>query len=253
MLGLESYLDSYEDLELIRRLKELVSSYVSSDEPSTTADGTENSVSVHNLRNGLGPVRRTFMAELSDHLSGVTQEQILGNTKMSDAFGKKHQKKQKSGSLFDSFNFDDLVTLEPLGDTTAPAPRLLLDIALSKLMSMDVGELIEHPQWFELLTLLWKSLVADRGAGQSAFPTVALHVRLMHAMSGQQCLDIVNNLLKYLWQQWGAPWRGKARVVDVSAGKADPASVLSVSDKREVATLHFALCSCQKHLEHSTE
>ena len=163
LLNLESYFDGYDDVEIVRQLKDSIAKHVLSPDM-----GTDNAlsdvedcgdVSVHGFRNGLGPIRKAFLRELTESVGSVTQEMIASNAFFEA--GSTSSKKQKAGgSLFSSFNFDDLQGFEPLEVIL----RKLRDDpnsheGIEKLMAIDAAELVEHSQWPEVVELMDRALV----------------------------------------------------------------------------------------------
>lgn len=104
---------------------------------------------------------------------------------------------------FASFDFDSLPAFEPLEDTLVLLRNDPYNAsALDKLLNMDIGELVDHPQWDELLDLLKPVLYCytDVLVTDSVYYQVLrLHsLYLSSPLSSHQTLDVVNQLLDML-------------------------------------------------------
>ena len=204
------------DLELSRQLKQILLSQIPipqrlAEDEDSVIFGLQSSAS---KKNGLEAVRRQMLhgvhASLA-HMIGVEDEQsskwLSWQPCSSDS--NEGSKKQKASGYF-SLNFDDIPMFEPLETTLIvlrkPFPANIDGI--SSLFEMDCGELVEHPQWKELVDLLLRALISASVERSTALPQSSLtkvllvHVRLMHGLQGQQAIDIALNLLKFCWSQW---------------------------------------------------
>ena len=211
-------LEDCNDLDLLQRLKRALMQHVSAPPALAVAPGSaggEATVPVLglNTRSGLDAVRKEMLQEIQSCVLR-TVSQIDSNTDdmgtrlltvSHRSHGAKANKKQKASGYF-SFSFDDLPLFEPLETILALLRENPLDsTALRKMVALDVGELAEHPQWGELVGLLYSSLQHSwKSPPQTtqASSVVLLHVRLMHGFEGEQRIDIAHNLMRHLWQCW---------------------------------------------------
>lgn len=257
LLNLESFLDGYEDVEMVQQLKDNIAKHVSS--PDMGSENALNDaevagdVSVHSFRNGLGPIRKAFLGELTESISGVTQEMILSNT-LYETGGNSSKKQKAGGSLFSSFNFDDLQDFEPLEVVL----RQLRDDpnsqeGIQKLMTIDAAELIEHSQWPEVVELMARAIV-KASSDADKLSILALHARLMHSLTGQQSIDISTNLLKHLWRKWGR-WKSMSSPDHTVGPSSHAAGTIAFSnvERMEVACFCFLVENCRSNLEYCTE
>ncbi len=255
LFHLESCLERYEEVELVRKLKGSIAKHILS--PETGSQDTmddieaEGEVSVQGFRNGLGPIRKAFLAELTETITAVTQDAIVTNTTLEPISSKKHK---SGGSLFSSFNFDDLKDFEPLEVVL----RKLRDDpnsneGLGKLMSIEAVELIEHSQWPEVVELLCRAITCATNDADK-LNILALHVRLMHSLPEQQSIDLSTNLLKYFWKRWGR-WQS----VPASDQVADPyrhevrSIHISGIEKMEISAFFFLIENCRSYFKYCTD
>jgi len=209
-------LNCCNDLELARQLKQILLSQIPipqrlAEDEDSVVFGLQSSAS---KKNGLEAVRRQMLhgvhASLA-HMIGVEDEHsskwLSWQPCSSDS--NEGSKKQKASGYF-SLNFDDIPMFEPLETTLIvlrkPFPANI--DGMSSLVEMDSGELVEHPQWKELVDLLLCSLISASFERSTVVSQASLtkvlhvHVRLMHGLQGQQAIDIALNVLKFCWSQW---------------------------------------------------
>ncbi len=204
LIHLEFYLDHFDRLSVVAALKNAIADHINITAKFPSASQNDiGLISVAKLshKKGLDPVRLKILKLISSAIEQIATIDELLTTSLPDDLVSK--KKKRCTNFFASFNFDDLPVFEPLEITL----RLLRAnscsiIAFQKLMLIDIGELVEHPQWFELMTLLHKSLLSSSNSDELAF-IIRLHVRYIEYLEGQQCMDVIINLLKFYWKIWG--------------------------------------------------
>ena len=196
---LEYFLGSYDNLCVIKTLKDAIADHVDIGQQADTQ--TDVSVAKLSHRKGLEPVRLKLLNIVNAAIEQVNDSEELLATAFPDSCSA--NKKKRGVNYFSSFNFDDLPAFEPL-ETTLQLLRADASstTALQKLMALEVGELIEHPQWFELLSLLGAALESAPTSEALVF-VIHLYVRFIDGLEGQQSIDLVANLLKYYWKMWG--------------------------------------------------
>ena len=208
-------LDCSNDLWLARQLKQaflqnipfpsVLGSGRSGAEPSLD-DNVVFGLQSSKRRNSLEAVRRLMLREIQ---ASIVSEEMLDESDtncskwldwqaLSESQG---NKKQKSSGYF-SFNFDDIPLFEPLEVTLSmirqPFPAASRGFA--KLLELDMGELVEHPQWPELVELMFKQLLtAD---GDSRVDVVLAHVRMVRGLQGKQSIEIAANIIKFCRRRW---------------------------------------------------
>lgn len=234
LLHLEASFSSFEELDIVKCLKALLERHISqssvisnahcemSTSPSTPlvtslstideSDRTILSVSTNIQRKGLEPIRREYLQKLALTVATVPVAQLLNINppNITSSANKKH----KCGSYFSTFNFDEMPAYEPIEPYLAMLRKdTHCRIALEKFMSMDVGELIEHSQWHEILQLLaralsWRENVSDTSSLHSRYEhhetllVIQIHVRFLSYFTGSQAIDVIVNMFNCLFQKW---------------------------------------------------
>jgi len=231
---LEYYLSSYDNLCLIKILKDAIAKHI---DIGSQADA-DVSVAKLGHKKGLEPVRLTLLSMVNAAIEQVTDCDELLAIAFPDSSCA--SKKKRGVNYFSSFNFDDLPAFEPLEITL----RLLRTqacsmAAMQKLMALEVGELIEHPQWHELLALLSAALLAAPSVDVLEF-VIHLHVRFVEGLEGQQSIDCAVNLLKYYWKTWGPAARHEAEPVPL------PQRALSTLAVTHVRSFLYILKRCER-------
>lgn len=192
-------LENCNELELARRLKRELLLHV----PAPQQGDDDEGMTVQGLSSGGGgleAVRRQILQEVSSSATELLESEETQWLDFVNSDGK-GSKKQKSSGYF-SFNFDDIPMFEPLEHTLAILRRPFPECAaaIPKLMELDTSELLEHPQWRELVDLLFTTFEAAESKHRAQI--LHLHVRFMHSMQGQQSADISINLLKIFRKRW---------------------------------------------------
>ena len=164
LLVLESECEEFENIELVGRLKKILSDLLISNEKSKSTsafllqsnqsnDSSSSSDNVlsdvtaiiesnnifNTIRTNVIQEIRTAIALIDDNGDAL----IDTNFKTVNA-----QKKKKNDNYFTSFNFDDLPEYEHL-EVTLKILRNdpCKEHSLKKILDMDCDELVEHPQW----------------------------------------------------------------------------------------------------------
>jgi hypothetical protein len=243
----ESLYDDFDELEIVKSLKAAISGHIG-DSNMPTLSSIERSL----IESGTGDeaATRELIDNACNHVAASITDQVhknncvddaiscLGDNLLNTKLSSYSKKKSSGGNYFSSFNFDDLPEYEPLEMTLE---RLRSDPCdeemLNKLFEMDVDELMEHPQWSELLNLLSKSLLSvgdsrignvegrNNSSTRSATElSILVQLRFMFAFSGQQSLDIIQHLLAYLMECWvkGAACINDSMICNVGILKSFP-------------------------------
>ena len=214
--SLESKITEFDDLGVVKGLKTILLSQLTTSSALATTSSSldEQDVSINVMRKKVFDiVRRDLIPLLNQHIqsslaltadsetatSNQRDELLLNNTfSMTTSTS---NKKQKSG-YYSSFNFDDIPEYEPLEATlkllrTNPCD----EVALTKLlMEMELDDLVDHPQWRELLVIIRYSLYHE--TVPSRILSLQLHVRFATGLTEMQSADVVLNLLNYLMDTW---------------------------------------------------
>jgi hypothetical protein len=203
LISLESLDDKFDDLQLVRQLKSTLSGLLTSDVPSSILgdDDPVDNISVDDVarKNVFESLRKETFKTISTAISAIEENKdALLQTKFTPS---KVNKKKKNDGYFTSFNFDDIPEYEHLEVTL----KLLRsdhcnEGVLRKLVGLDVDELVEHPQWRELILLLRYSLY--KGSEQCLILSLQLHLKLSNYLPDYQAVDAVLNLLNYYIEAW---------------------------------------------------
>lgn len=203
LISLESLDDKFDDLQLVRQLKTTLSGLLTSDAPLLIIDDDDpvDNISVDDVarKNVFETLRKETFKTISTAISAIEDNKdALLQTKFTPS---KVNKKKKNDGYFTSFNFDDIPEYEHLEVTL----KLLRsdhcnEGVFRKLVGLDVDELVEHPQWRELILLLRYSLY--KGSEQCLILSLQLHLKLSNYLPDYQAVDAVLNLLNYYIEAW---------------------------------------------------
>lgn len=197
MLVLESQLDTFGDLEVVKRLKSIISKNLPQ---LILSNGAINyKPSVHVRKSVFECVTEDILIELTEYIQILEKdsaELLKIDFELESAY-----KKKKSDGYFTSFNFDDLPEYEPLEVSL----KLLRSAhcnehVIQKILDSDIDELVEHPQWKELLLLIRFSLY--NGNEQCKILSLQLHIRLASELPELQAGEVIVNLLNYFLDSW---------------------------------------------------
>ena len=118
--------------------------------------------------------------------------------------------KKSTMQSFSLFDFDNLPEFEPLENTLELLrPNAYDNVAMEKLLKMDVHDLMDHPQWTELLDLLKPSLLLYNkliynditditditSIANIAIKSIRIHYILVTSLNAHQLVDCVSHLL----------------------------------------------------------
>ena len=203
LISLESLDDKFDDLQLVRQLKSTLSGLLTSDVPSSILgdDDPVDNISVDDVarKNVFESLRKETFKTISTAISAIEDNKdALLQTKFTPS---KVNKKKKNDGYFTSFNFDDIPEYEHL-EVTLKVLRSdhCNEGVFQKLVGLDVDELVEHPQWRELILLLRYSLY--KGSEQCLILSLQLHLKLSNYLPDYQAVDAVLNLLNYYIEAW---------------------------------------------------
>jgi hypothetical protein len=203
LISLEALNEKFDDLQLVRQLKSTLSGLLTSDVPSSILGDNDpvDNISVDDVarKNIFELLRKETFKTISTAISAIEENKdALLQTKFTPS---KVNKKKKNDGYFTSFNFDDIPEYEHLEVTL----KLLRsdhcnEGVFRKLGGLDVDELVEHPQWRELILLLRYSLY--KGSEQCLILSLQLHLKLSNYLPDYQAVDAVLNLLNYYIEAW---------------------------------------------------
>lgn len=202
LLTLESHFDDFENLGLIKQLKETLSDLMRSDARSSSSDDNcVGNISIDdNARKSLfDKIRKETFLSIGEEIEVLKcdNEALLRTNHP----GLKPNKKKRNDGYFTSINFDDLPDYEPL-ELTLKTLRgdHCCEKSLRKIFELDADELAEHPQWKELILLLRYSLYNGTEAGRAI--SLKVHLKLANYLPDYQAIDAVGNLLNYFIDSW---------------------------------------------------
>lgn len=203
LISLESLNENFDGLQLVRQLKSTLSGLLISDVPSSILgdDDPVDNISVDDVarKSVFESLRKETFKTISTAIFVIEDNKdALLQTKFTPS---KINKKKKNDGYFTSFNFDDIPEYEHLEVTL----KLLRSDHCSegvfrKLVGLDVDELVEHPQWRELILLLRYSLY--KGSEECLILSLQLHLKLSNYLPDYQAVDAVLNLLNYYVEAW---------------------------------------------------
>lgn len=132
-------------------------------------------------------------------------DQQLSSLVMPTGTGTGGQQKAANVSIFDSFNFDDLPAYESVGELIQPLSADIADPAgWLKLLGADPMELLEHPQWADVLDILQLGLRSGLSV-DSALVVHALLGRYLTAFAAHyQGMDVLKMYFAHLIHVWQA-------------------------------------------------
>lgn len=202
LLLLESQSEQFDNLELVKHLKSLFTGLVTAaDSQKQQTDDSMDNISINDAarKTVFDTIRNETFGAISQAISNIeNDEKALLQTSY---LGLKASKKKKNDGYFTSFNFDDLPEYEHLESTLAVLRAdLCSEIAIMKLSTMDQDELVEHPQWRELILLLRYSLY--KGTESCIVLSLHLHLKLANFLPDYQAIDAVLNILNYFIDTW---------------------------------------------------
>lgn len=268
MMLLESHYDDFHKLSVVQELRSFLARKIfDSEKTKKAAAASLASTQV------LEAARREVIHDLRMKCSLVRDDMLLHHEfRASSSSSSKKQK--KSNGQFELFDFDDLPPYEPLENVLR---ELRIDClhngAIAKLLEMDALELVEHPQWEELVKHLDKGFAATNSSHcgcstssnaynsssftiaplctsevcsvNAAVKMIQIHIKFFSAFSGQQSMDIASNVIKYLWNEWNLNLAN-------SSPPARPSVHLTPLQRSQLAAFtliassipnHFILCS----------
>ena len=202
LASLESLDTKFDDLQLVRQLKLTLSGLLASDVPSSTSsDDFVDNITVNDVARKIvfESLRTETFRTVSTAISAIDEnKETLLQTKFTPS---QIRKKKKNDGYFTSFNFDDIPEYEHL-EVTLKLLRAdhCSEKILQKLAGIDVDELVEHPQWREMILLLRYSLY--KGTENCLIISLQLHLKLSNYLPDYQALDAVLNLLNYYMETW---------------------------------------------------
>lgn len=190
LLKLERLYAGFDELQVVAAAKQMLDEQV-------VHNGSELSVKNHVHEKGFEPVKRALAhAHIPETLS---PDQLL-DFKFKPAAT---NKKQKSGGFSYAFDFDSLPMFEGLEVHLECLRANSTDrTALTKIMIMDLSELIEHPQWEEALQLLHKALSAPQDPDLKLLVLTLFQRFIVGFMGTSQGLDTTISALRYLLTEW---------------------------------------------------
>lgn len=187
MLKLERIYSDFDSLEIVKKLKEMLADQL-------LHDSLDVNIRNHLQMRGFEPIRRAI---ISTQIPASSCDLNL----LAFQYAPTSNKKQKSGGYSMSFNFDDFPMFETVDSMLAGLRNDLTDReSLNKILALDLNELLDHPQWEELLQTLHKSVSV---LGDHTTIVMAIFHRFVNGFKGSsQGLDAMNTVLVYLAEAW---------------------------------------------------
>lgn len=184
---LERIYADYDNLEIVKTMKQMLADQL-------LRDSIDVNIRNHLQMRGFEPIRR---AVISTQIPPSTDDvNLLGYQ-----YAPSSNKKQKSGGYSMSFNFDDFPMFETVDSMLAGLRNDRTDReSLNKILALDLSELVDHPQWEELLLTLHQSVSIP---GEHTTIVMAIYHRFVTGFKGSsQGLDAMNASLMYLAEEW---------------------------------------------------
>ena len=242
LLTLESHFDDFENLGLIKQLKETLSGLMRSDPRSSSSDDNSvDNISIDDsARKSLfEKIRKETFQTIADEIEVLRcdNEALLRTNHP----GLKPNKKKRNDGYFTSINFDDLPDYEPLELTLKTLREShCCEKSLRKIFELDADELAEHPQWRELVLLLRYSLYNGTEDGRTA--SLKIHLKLANYLPDYQAIDAVVNLLNYFIDSWIGITPPAADSYDESTTEKKSCHSNNYHQHNEVQLSAFMLC-----------
>ncbi len=187
MQKLERIYADYDNLEIVKTMKQMLADQL-------LHDSIDVNIKNHLQMRGFEPIRR---AVISTQIPASTGDVDL----LQYQYAPTSNKKQKSGGYSMSFNFDDFPMFETVDSMLAGLRSDRTDRdSLNKILALDLSELVDHPQWEELLQTLSQSVSIS---GEHTTIVMAIYHRFVTGFKGSsQGLDALNASLMYLSTEW---------------------------------------------------
>jgi len=230
LIDLERHYPMYDSMAVVTSLKEML---VAAD----TGVGVSHTHHLHHNR-AIDGVRKTFIPALHAAVaaglaSPTAADDVLLNIAVAEPKGGK-----KKPKTYTTFNFDDLDAYEPLETTLSVLRANPCDEgALAKLVEMDVDDLVDHPQWRELL-LVVRAALYRAGTRRSRSLALQAHLRFAAGLTELQAGDAVLNVLNFFVDTW------MPSTISTTAGTLPTTAVVVVvvsDDTRELLAAFAAL------------
>lgn len=245
LLVLESQSEHFDNLELVKHLKSLFTGLVTAaNSQKQRSDSSSGNISINDAerKTVFDSIRKESFSAISRAISNIeNDEEALLQTSYR---GLKAFKKKRNDGHFTSFNFDDLPEYEHLECTLAVLRAdFCSEIALRKLLMMDQDELVEHPQWRELILLLRYSLY--KGSDPCIILSLHLHLKLANFLPDYQAIDAVLNMLNYFIDNW-ITVKPRDKMESIHTATSDgPINSTSFTKDEEIDAVLDVLPSCQ--------
>jgi hypothetical protein len=240
LLMLESQSEQFDNLELVKHLKSLFTSLVTAaNSQKQGSDDSVDNISINDAarKTVFDSIRKESFSAISRAILNIeNDEEALLQTSYTSL---KASKKKRNDGYFTSFNFDDLPEYEHLESTLAVLRAdLCSENGIRKLLTMDQDELVEHPQWRELILLLRYSLY--KGSESCIILSLQLHLKLANFLPDYQAIDAVLNMLNYFIDIW-ATAKPRDRIEDSQV----ESSMFSFANHEDKDAILDELTSCQ--------
>lgn len=194
--NLESLYGDYDELELVKCLQSMIESHMIGE------DVQKDKLNVKNLleNKGLEPLKRNVLALVQSIVSNSADKEEL---EQSIASPKAKKQKSDGFSYFDQFNFDDIPPYEPL-ELTLSALRLNGndEAAVAKLLETEFVDLLEHPQWDELMTLMVNCMQDPSVSESQKVSILCLYSKFIKVFRNYQSCEAAINLLQIVISEY---------------------------------------------------
>lgn len=199
LLHLERFDENFEQLELVAKLKDHIEKFFVA---QTSNNGNEAIIHFEKMKlSFLHDIEYDLQVLVNDSakLSELVAQCCANNSQVSyQKLSNQIDVKKGKFSNFYSLNFDDY-DFECVHRVLMALRVDCFDIAgLTKLLELDAIELIEHPQWEELLTLLYSALMHCKDNEVLVY-LLSAHLKFLYAFRDHpQVLDVCLNFVTYL-------------------------------------------------------
>jgi hypothetical protein len=187
--SLERLYGDFDSLDIVEALRSMMSEqYIKGD--------SDINIRNHLQTKGFEPIKKSI---ISSFVTPIGTEGLHCTN-----FQKKANKKQKSGGFSLSFNFDeDFGAYEGVGSMLSLLRKDESHFgSLEKILKFDLSELLDSPQWPELLEILYKSF-ADTSDYEVQIIVMAILHRFMNGFSGSsQGLEAIIVSLRCVFRAW---------------------------------------------------
>jgi hypothetical protein len=203
IVNLQSKFENFAELEIVRQLGAIVPLPPG---PTNEATGLKGTSSADAAKEALSRARQVagainkIIVGLTGDIHGVTasdDSQLLqyDNLPVSTL----SNRKSEDGGYF-SFNFDDLPLLTPIDPILKVLRTNPWDISsLQSLLAKDSDDYFEHPQWFDILSVVKQGLHCEDSRNQDGcYLCWLFHIHLLKSLPEIQFVDVMEIIIERL-------------------------------------------------------